>query len=177
MADQRQLFREPQPSVVFSDCGRYRWILWWPTGVRNERVMAVCGANPSVAGQLAPDGTMRSDPTVSRLRNLACELEFGWLCVVNARSWIATEPRDVPPDPDAIGADTDCWIETAARACELFVCAYGHLAGERGARVLEIVRGAGKVPHALALTQDGTPRHPRGVPSSARPFPINTETR
>ena len=31
----------------------------------------------------------------------------------------------------------------------------------------------GKVPRALALAADGlTPRHPRGVPSSARPFPL-----
>lgn len=167
-----ELFQEPKPSAVFSLCGKFRWILRWPTGRQNDRIMAVIAANPSKAGQLRADGTMRSDPTVSRMRNLAGQLGFGWLWMLNARSFVATDPTDVPPDPYAVGEETDAWIERAARAAELVVVAYGHLAGERARRVLEIVRSAGKVPHALAVAKDGTPRHPRGLPASARPFPL-----
>lgn len=168
---QQLLFGHP-PSAEFSQDRKYRWILRWPTGKPNERIMAVCGANPSIAGSLDELGRMRSDPTVSRLRNLAAELGYGWLWVVNARSWVSTDPNGVPADPLAIGEETDAWIERAARACELFVCAYGHLGDTRGPRVLEIVRAAGKVPHALALNTDGTPAHPRGLPKSVRPEPI-----
>lgn len=159
------------PSAEFSACGRFRWILRWPTAAQNERILAVCGANPSKAGGVV-DGKMVSDPTISRMRNLASELGFGWLWMVNARSFVSTDPNGVPSDPFAIGEETDAWIERAARAADLFVCAYGHLAGTRGPRVLEIVRSAGKVPHALALANDGTPRHPRGIPKEARPFPM-----
>jgi hypothetical protein len=106
------------------------------------------------------------------MRRLARELGYGLLWVVNARSWIATDPKQVPSDPGAIGEETDHWIQSSAQDAALVVVAYGHLAGVRGSRVLELVRQAGKVPHALALANDGTPRHPRGIPKSARPFPL-----
>ena len=166
-----------EPWAEFSPCGRYRYALGWPTGLDNDRVLTCCAANPSKAGQLLPNGTMRSDPTVSRMRNLARALGFGWFWMVNARAFVATDPKDVPPDPEAIGADNDAWIRQAARKGELVVVAYGHLAGSRGPRVLELIRSVGKVPHALALAKDGTPRHPRGVPASARPFPLEEVAR
>lgn len=169
---QHTLFDRNKPSAEFSPCGRFRWVLRWPTGLQDRRILAVCGANPSVAGQRKPDGSMRSDPTVSRMRNLARELGFGWIWMVNARSFVSTDPNGVPPDPEAIGEHTDNHIEFAARSCDLFLCAWGNLGGERGARVIEIVRAAGKVPHALGLTADGSPRHPRGIPKEARPFPM-----
>ena len=176
MQHQHELFNRNKPSAEFSACGRYRWVLRWPTGINNGRILAVCAANPSYAGQTAPDGTMLTDNTVSRMRGLARDLEFGWLWMVNVRSWISTDPSNVPPDPEAIGELTDQHIDLAARACSMFLCAWGNLAGERGPRVLELVRAAGKVPHALALCNDGkTPRHPRGIPSSARPFPLEAK--
>lgn len=46
------------------------------------------------------------------------------------------------------------------------------LLGVTPRRAYKIMREAGKVPHALALTKDGIPRPPRGVPASARPFPL-----
>src|SRR5690606_25577253 len=115
---------------------------------------------------------MRSDPTVSRMRNLARELGYAWLWMVNARAYVATDPRDVPGDPEAVGSLNDHWLSYAFEHADLVVLAYGHLAGTRAPRVLELVRSAGKVPHALALAKDGTPRHPRGIPASARPFPL-----
>lgn len=157
------------PYAVFA--GPYRYFLAWPTARVNDRVLLSIGANPSKAGRVE-HGKVLSDPTISRLRNLAEELDYGWLWMVNARSWVSTDPNGVPPDPEGIGEKTDSWIMRSVRDADLVVCCYGHLAGERGHRVLYLVRLAGKVPHALALTKDGTPRHPRGVPASARPFAI-----
>jgi len=164
------MFGEP-PSALFSKDGKYRWLLKWPTGRQNQRIMAFCGANPSKAGNIV-DHRMVSDPTISRMRTLAQDLGYGWLWAVNARSYVSTDPEGVPPDPEGIGEATDAYIDLAARSCDLFLCAFGHLAGARAPRVIEIVRAAGKVPHAISFTSDGTPRHPRGVPSSARPVPI-----
>jgi hypothetical protein len=169
---QALLFAPRQPSAVFSDDLKYRWTLEWPTGLANERALLFIGANPSKAGSLDTRGIIRSDPTISRMRGLARELGYGLLWAVNARSWIATDPKQVPGDPEAIGEETDYWIGKLSGAAALVVVAYGHLAGVRGPRVLELVRQAGKVPHALALTGDGVPRHPRGIPKSARPFPL-----
>lgn len=132
--------------------------------------MFCIGANPSQAGKKLPDGTILSDNTISRLVNLARTLGFGQLWMANARSYISTDPKNMLPDPEGIGDETDYYIEWGAKHSDFVVCCYGHLAGERAQRVLELVRKAGKVPHALALTKDGVPRHPRGVPASARPF-------
>lgn len=163
----------PRPYAVFSDCGRYRYLLTWRTGVDNDRIMVFCGANPSKAGQLDAQGNIRSDPTISRMRKLAASMDFGILWAVNARSYVSTDPSGVPPDPEGIGDLTDQYIRLAALSADLFVCAFGQLAGPaRGSEIIEMVRNEGKVPHALALTKDGTPRHPRGIPNSARPFPI-----
>lgn len=158
-----------EPYAVFE--GPYRYFLAWPTSLENDRVLLSIGANPSKAGRIER-GRILSDPTISRLRNLAEDLGFGWLQMVNARSYVSTNPKDVPADPEGIGSETDSWIKDAAHEADLVVCCYGHLAGERSTRVLELVLAAGKVPHALALTKDGLPRHPRGVPGSARPFPL-----
>lgn len=174
--NQIQLFaKDRKPSATFSPDGRYRWHLEWPTGVDNDRILLFVGANPSKAGETTENGNIRSDPTVSRMANLARELGFGALWVVNARSWVATDPLDVPGDPEAIGEETDGWILRSAQRADLVLLAYGNLAGERAPRVLDLVRQAGKTPHALGITADGHPRHPRGVPKSARPFPLQEQ--
>lgn len=157
------------PYAVF--VGPFRYFLAWPTARENNRAMLGIGANPSKAGRIER-GKVLSDPTISRLRNLAEELDYGWLWMVNARSFVSTDPNGVPPDPEGIGEETDRWIMRSVRGADLVVCCYGHLAGERGSRVPYLVRLAGKIPHALALTKNGVPRHPRGVPASARPFPF-----
>lgn len=169
---QQAFVLDVRPRAEFSKCGRYRWFLAWPTGRANTRAVLFIGANPSQAGKVLADGKVLSDPTASRWVNLARELHYGWAYMANARSYIATDPSGVPPDPEGIGADTDHWISMAAGCADLVVCCYGHLGADRGQRVLELVHAAGKVPQALALTKDGVPRHPRGVPASARPFPF-----
>jgi hypothetical protein len=163
------LVESREPYAIFA--GPYRYFLAWPTSIENHRHLIGIGANPSKAGRVE-GGRVLCDPTIARLRNLACELGFGWLWMVNARSYVSTDPKKVPADPTGIGPDTDTWILRAARQAELVLCCYGHLAGDRGPSVLELVREAGKVPHALALTKDGLPRHPRGVPASSKPFPM-----
>jgi hypothetical protein len=166
------LFADRKPSAVFD--GPYRYILRWPTGIDNDRILAVIGANPSKAGQLV-NGVMRSDPTVSRMRSLAAELDFGWLWMLNVRAYVATDPKDVPEDPVAWGPQNSDWIAKSCAKADMVLCAWGNLAGDSLERImLQMIRGYGKVPHALALTKDGHPHHPRGVPKSARPFPMVT---
>lgn len=159
------------PYAVF--VGPFRYFLAWPTVHENTRVLLGIGANPSKAGRVER-GKVLSDPTISRLRNLAEELDYGWLWMANARSFVSTDPEGVPPDPEGVGEETDRWIYQCAAVADLVVCCYGLLAKARGQIVLELVRAAGKVPHALALTKNGVPRHPRGVPASARPFPLDS---
>jgi hypothetical protein len=169
--DEALRIREPM-AIFGGERRQYRWFLAAPTKCPNDRALLAVMANPSKAGSRDSSGTFQSDPTVSRMRGLAQELGYGWLWVVNCRSYIATDPRDVPADPEAIGDLTDWYIRDSAKRAALVVMAYGHLAGERGRVATKLVREVGKVPHALALTASGIPRHPRGVPKTAMPFPM-----
>jgi hypothetical protein len=167
------LFAEASSSALFSPDRRYRYLLKWPTGLQNSRVLLGIGANPSKAGQVDPlTGKMLSDPTISRLVSDARYLGFGWFWMANVRAFVATDPREVPFDPEAVGPENDFHLGQAVSCADMVLCCWGQLAGVRAAPVLSIIRAAGKVPHALALTGDGAPRHPRGVPKSARPFPL-----
>jgi len=167
---------------VFSDCtdgtdckdpycqGRpYRYLLAVPTGVDNERIALGVFANPSTATPA------ELDPTLTRWRNYCRDWGFGWSWTVNVRAWRETNPELVPPDPLAIGPANDRHIVQAALGAELVVCGWGLLGGERGPVALDLIRRAGKVPHALKLTKDGSPEHPRYLRADLKPFPMHSE--
>jgi hypothetical protein len=174
------LFSSAEPWGSFSDCeehgldceepycdGRkFRYVLRYPTGLDNQRNALAVLANPSSA---TPD---KLDPTITRWVNWCRDWGFGWAVVVNCRAWRATHPKSVPPDPRAIGDENDLFIREYAETCELVVCGWGKLGGVRGPVVLDLIRSAGKVPHALRQNKDGSPCHPLYLPASCKPFPL-----
>lgn len=167
---QATLFQAAAPSCVLSDCGRYRYSLTIPIGRESSGTCLFILANPSTA--VVTDGIFRSDPTVTRCINYAKAWGYGRVVIANARAWRETDPDLVPADPLAIGPENDAWITRLAGAAELVVMGYGKLGGARGEAVLSLVRLAGKVPHALGLNQDSSPKHPLYLRSDAKPFVI-----
>lgn len=178
---QASLFSSPR--AFFSECtlhrhclveackGRlFRYRLYWPTGEQNERIALGIFANPSTAT------AEETDPTVRRWIGYARRWGFGWASVANARAWRETNPKLVPGGSFAIGPENDEHISAMAREAELVVCGWGHLGGARGPVVLELVRLAGKVPHALKLNADGSPAHPLYLDGSLKPFPMGDES-
>ena len=160
-----------QPFAVFSDCKRYRYLLGWPANADGNGTALFALANPSIATAEV------LDPTVTKCIGYAKRWGYEWCYVVNARAWRETNPKLVPADPLAIGPDNDMHIFRAAAAADIVICGWGQLAGPRGPVMLDLIRRAGRVPHALALNDDGTPRHPlaRGklaLPRNVRPVPI-----
>lgn len=171
---QPSLFEMPaerRPFAVYSPCGRYRYVLAWPTGVDNDRYALGALANPSTATH------EKTDPTIERWIGYARRWGYGWARVVNARAWRETNPRLLPPDPEAIGPDNDRHIIEQARGAEIVVCGWGKLGGVRGPVVLDLIRSAGKVPHALKLNKDGSPQHPLYLRADAMPFPMGDAQR
>ena len=183
MPDQLTFRIEPSPFAQYSECEfhrapgpacdedcvglRYRYLLGYPTAEGgNERICLFVLANPSTAT------SRKVDPTVARCIKWAGQWGFGWCHVANVRAWRATDPRDVPEDPKAIGPDNDRHIAEACRKAELVVCGWGKLGGARGPVVERIIRDTGHVPHALKLNADGSPGHPLYLPAAARPFPM-----
>ncbi len=154
---------QPKAHAIFSPCERYRYQLWWPTGVANTRRALGVFANPSTAT------AEQTDPTVRRWIGYARDWDYGWAGVVNVRAWRETHPKQLPADPEAIGPDNDRHIIDAVKASELVVCGWGKLGGDQGLYTLGLIIGAGKVPHALKLNKDGSPCHPLYLGSNLKP--------
>jgi hypothetical protein len=106
LAAQTQLFNLRRTLAVFSDCEehtectvdacrgrRYRYQLWWPTGLDNDRMCLGIFANPSTAT------ADKSDPTLTRWRNFCRDWGFGWSVTANVRAWRETDPKLLPPPP------------------------------------------------------------------------------
>lgn len=151
---------------IMSPDERHRYMLAWHTGVANERIALGIFANPSTATK------DQLDPTLTRWVNYCRAWGYGWAWVVNVRAWRETNPKLVPADPEAIGPDNDRHIVQACLGAELVVCGWGKLGGARGPVALDLIRRAGKVPHALKLNQDGSPCHPLFLKADLKPFPM-----
>lgn len=160
---------QPIPSADFSRCYRYRYVLRWPAKDGGSGIALFVLANPSTAT------SEKTDPTVSKCIAYATRWGYAWCHVVNVRAWRETNPKLVPADPLAISepaepALNDDTIQAEAMRAGIVICGWGALGGERGPQVLTYLRAAGVVPMALALNDDGTPRHPlaRGKLALAR---------
>jgi hypothetical protein len=165
----RAAWRESRPTATFSDCGRYRYTLSWPTGVEPAGNAIRCCfilANPSTATPEKPD------PTVTRCIGYARRWGYAWCDVVNVRAWRETIPKLVPADPLAIGPDNDRYIVYVAREAHLIVAGWGKLGGARGIEVLRLLRREPRLagPYALKLNGDGSPAHPLYLASRLQPF-------
>lgn len=147
----------------------YRYALRWPTGASGDKRVLGIFANPSTAD------AQRLDPTLTRFRNFARSWGFGVMMIGNVRAWRATNPSDVPADPEAIGECNDAALATMINIADCVICGWGKLGGkERGAHVLAMIRAHGKQPFALRLNRDGSPAHPLYLPSNLMPTPFES---
>jgi hypothetical protein len=152
----------------FSPDRKYRWTLhriWQPTAPLVCYVLL----NPSTADETA------NDPTVSRCQARAINAGFGGLLVVNIFAWRSTDPAALYKVADPVGgAPNNMAIMNAARKSKLVVCGWGMhgVLQNRGEKVLELIRSAGKVPHALRINSDGSPKHPLYLSYKLKPKPI-----
>lgn len=167
------------PRAVYSACElhtscrdgckgqRYRYRLEWPTSeLGHGDVACWVLANPSTA---TADQT---DPTVARCIEYSRIWGYGWCHVVNVRAWRETNPKKVPADPRAIGAQNLEHILAAARAAKLVVCGWGKLGGEQGIVVRDALRRDGIQLHALHVNGDGSPGHPLYLSGALQPQPF-----
>lgn len=161
--------------AVFSPCRSWRYVLsiGW-----DDRLPAMCFLmlNPSTADEF------KNDPTVARCEKRARDSgNFGSLIILNAYAWRSTDPGALKLCADPIGPENDFFIGLTLRVLRdtggIVVCAWGnHCAATqrtRPAQLYGLIRRAGLIPHALRLSEDGTPWHPLYLPYSLRPLPIS----
>lgn len=163
---QAALFSPPaRNECVFSPCRKYRYLLRRVVSPSEPRTTCLWVlANPSVADEYD------LDPTLRRCADYTKRWGFHTMAVVNVRAWVETKSKEVPPDPLAIGPQNNDAIIAAAGLASLVVCGWGKLGGERGKRVLALLRDIEVVPHALQLNEDWSPQHPLYLKKSLQPF-------
>lgn len=146
---------------------RYDLIREWDDG-RGSVVFVML--NPSTAT------AKTNDPTVRRCCGFARAWGFGQLRVVNLFALRSTDPRALYTHAEPTGDPYNLKaIVTAAKGSSLVVCAWGQRGRwmARGARVLRELRAANVVPHALAISRDGTPMHPLYLRGDSLPWPLD----
>jgi hypothetical protein len=155
--------------ATFSACRRYRYLLWrrWDRSIAPANFLLL---NPSTADEI------KNDPTVERCERRARAMGYGGLIVTNAFALRSTDPKALYAEADPVGPDNAAAIVEAARAAALVVCGWGrHCEAVRpgwGRTLLRMLAEAGAVPHALAITSDGSPKHPLYVGYATQPAPV-----
>lgn len=152
--------------ALWSDCGRYRYLLERDWGGRDGPLLYIL-LNPSTATEA------ENDPTVERCERRARALGYGGFAVANLFAWRATRPADLRRAADPVGPANDAVLTEATAAATAVLCgwgAHGVLLG-RGAGVAARLRAAGVALAHLGLTRGGHPRHPLYVAYSVAPRP------
>jgi hypothetical protein len=160
--------REIRSAAVFSQTGawtlRHRLDRRWGDG----KLALICMLNPSRAGGVA------NDPTIRRLLRLTDRPHLRGFTVVNfepyvathpadLRSWRATIARERPRDYASICSANLALIRRLSKGAAIRVIAWGNHAPQRPhrANILQAMSldGAHDL-YAFGITQGGSPKHP-----------------
>jgi hypothetical protein len=168
------LARDHHAGAVFSDCGKYRYVLWrCLTGRFDEPHTSVLWLmlNPSTAN------ATKLDPTLTRCLAYTKAWGYQQMAVVNVFAFRSTNPKGLLSAVDPVGAENDQHIGIEAAGADLVVCGWGEgvptWARHRIDDVARELERAGKVPHALAVTGAGNPSHPLYLKADLSPRPIS----
>lgn len=145
------------------DC--YRPLLTRDWGPSNSPYALWIGMNPSTARADV------NDPTIARECNITAKLlNLSSYHKCNVCDWRATDPRRLIPLGDRARSDINLDVirEQASRAfvvvltCGQLPRSLQHLARE----TISVLRMDRRVLYCLGRTQDGWPRHTRGIPNT-----------
>ena len=131
----------------------------WDIGLPS---LAFVMLNPSTAD------ADQDDPTIRKCIGFADRLGYGGIEVANLFGFRATDPTVLKKAGYQVGPENDYWLRRMIHGGQPVVCAWGANARglSRPAEVLGIIRRDSGRPMALALTDDGIPRHPLMLPYS-----------
>lgn len=155
-----------EKSAIISECGLYRYELrriWQPEAGLVCWVML----NPSTA-----DASI-DDPTIRRCMGYAMRWGYYGIIVVNLFALRATDPNDLCISTDPIGPKNDEYIYKANAEARLTIAAWG-IRGQYLSRDEHVMMTL-TFPHYLALTKNGSPRHPLYLRKELQPIPASTE--
>jgi hypothetical protein len=160
----------------FSECGRYRQLLWreWAPAFLASYPLPFAlwvGMNPSTA-----EGDV-DDPTIRREVNFTKAMGLQSYVKVNVMDYRATNPKDLR-DVAPCSSVNWCVINDLGMKASRIILAWGSLprnlrryADRVLVQLMVIERHRGEqLLFCMGKTQDGSPRHPLYLPNSATPI-------
>jgi hypothetical protein len=153
--------------AIFSECRGYRVYLEWRWST--APALYVCMLNPSTAD------AFKLDPTITGLVKRAKAWGYGAVVVVNLFALRATNPADMLAHAAPVGPDNDAVL--AATMAQAFnegsplLVGWGNHGSHMGRDkvVVEMAQRQGFQLMALAVNDNGQPRHPLYVGHEVRP--------
>lgn len=137
-------------SAMFSECGKYRYLL---TRIWNESLpVAMCiGLNPSTANAES------DDPTILNLKRLLAFNGFGGLHMNNLFALISAYPDALRSCADPL-KDNDTWLWLTEERSKVVIFCWGNFkqANYRANKIESIIKNA----MCFGKNKNGSPKHP-----------------
>jgi hypothetical protein len=145
-------------SAVFSDCGKYRYLLTRDLNVSGQvKKCLFIMLNPSTAD------ASKNDPTVRRCISFAARESCTHLTVCNLFAARSTDPKQLELMEDPTGPLNLDHISRALDSHDLIIVAFGAHKMASRSRAWQMIKEHGKFRKSLYFlgkTKSGAPRHP-----------------
>jgi len=156
---QLDLFKHNEDGAIFSDCRKYRYVLWRNWDESKPSLMFI-GLNPSTANE------SKNDPTIRRVIQFANDWGYGSVYMLNLFAWVSAYPADLKTCKDPLG-DNDKWLSDIGTKCNQVIFAWGSFkeAKKRSKEVIKLFTDG----QCLVQNNDGSPKHPLYVAGNTKP--------
>lgn len=148
-----------ESSAIFSDCGRYRYVLsrHWEDG----ETCVFVGLNPSTADD------SKNDATVRKCMHFARSWGFAGISLVNLYARRCRYPQALLTSDDPVGPDNDIWLTRIIIDAPLAIAMWGNHGartyGEGARRDILVMKSRAEW-HCFGRTKLKAPKHPLYLP-------------
>ncbi len=153
-------FYVPNVGAEFSECGKYRFVLWRIWDERLPKIMFI-GLNPSTADKT------ENDPTIRRVMKFAADWGYGGVYMLNLFTFVTPYPKELLTCEDPVNGN-DAWLLEYSQKAGHVVFAWGSFkeCKQRAEHVMNMF------PKAVVLNvcKDGSPGHPLYVKGDVTPI-------
>ncbi|MBA7590572.1 hypothetical protein ES708_32699 [subsurface metagenome] len=111
------LFYQEDNGALFSDCRKYRFVLWriWD---KNKPIVMFIGLNPSTANENT------NDPTIKRVMRFASDWGYGGIYMLNLFTYVTACPEELHKAEDPVFM-SDWYLEIYAQKVNKIIFAWG----------------------------------------------------
>lgn len=158
-------------SAIFSECGLYRYRLDRDVKI-DGHVIAFCGINPSAAG------IVKNDPTVRKWMGFCKVYGARKLIAVNPLAYCSTKVKELKCVADPVGPDNHKYLASVADEADIIVPCWGNRSKipkelrHHLDSAIDIFKSSGKPVMTFGYTKSGDPMHPLMLGYSTKLIPF-----